>query len=83
MSDIRQCVSDAVCSHSTLEDVPIYREIPSAAWSSCIDDVFAAGQHSEGCYSMNPGRAIAQAVSRRLPIAAAWVQTRVWSCRIL
>jgi hypothetical protein len=29
------------------------------------------------------GRAIAQAVSRRLPIAAARVQTRVWSCGIL
>jgi hypothetical protein len=29
------------------------------------------------------GRAIAQAVSRRLPTAAARVQTRVWSCRIL
>jgi hypothetical protein len=30
----------------------------------------------------NMGRAIAQAVSRRLPIAAARVQTRVWSCGI-
>jgi hypothetical protein len=30
-----------------------------------------------------PGRAIAQAVSRRLPTAAARVQTRVWSCGIL
>jgi hypothetical protein len=29
------------------------------------------------------GRAIAQAVSRRLPTAAAPVQTRVWSCGIL
>jgi hypothetical protein len=29
------------------------------------------------------GRAIAQAVSRRLPTAAAQVQTRVWSCGIL
>jgi hypothetical protein len=29
------------------------------------------------------GRAIAQTVSRRLPIAAARVQTRVWSCEIL
>jgi hypothetical protein len=29
------------------------------------------------------GRAIAQAVSRRLPTAAALVQTRVWSCEIL
>jgi hypothetical protein len=29
------------------------------------------------------GRAIAQAVSRRLPTAAALVQTRVWSCGIL
>jgi hypothetical protein len=29
------------------------------------------------------GRAIAQAVSRRLPTAAARVQTRVWSCVIL
>jgi hypothetical protein len=29
------------------------------------------------------GRAIAQAVSRRLPTAAARVQTRVWSCEIL
>jgi hypothetical protein len=31
----------------------------------------------------NVGRAIAQAVSRRLPTAAARVQTRVWSCGIL
>jgi hypothetical protein len=30
----------------------------------------------------SPGRAIAQAVSRRLPTAAARVQTRVWSCGI-
>jgi hypothetical protein len=29
------------------------------------------------------GRAIAKAVSRRLPTAAARVQTRVWSCGIL
>jgi hypothetical protein len=29
------------------------------------------------------GRAIAQAVSRRFPTAAARVQTRVWSCGIL
>jgi hypothetical protein len=29
------------------------------------------------------GRAIGQAVSRRLPTAAARVQTRVWSCGIL
>jgi hypothetical protein len=29
------------------------------------------------------GRAIAQAVSGRLPIAAVRVQTRVWSCGIL
>jgi hypothetical protein len=29
------------------------------------------------------GRAIAQAVSRRLPTAAARVQTRIWSCGIL
>jgi hypothetical protein len=28
------------------------------------------------------GRAIAQAVSRWLPTAAAWVRTRVWSCEI-
>jgi hypothetical protein len=29
------------------------------------------------------GRAVAQAISRRLPTAAARVQTRVWSCGIL
>jgi hypothetical protein len=29
------------------------------------------------------GRAIAQAVSRRFPTAAARVQTRVWSCESL
>jgi hypothetical protein len=29
------------------------------------------------------GRALAQAVSRRLPTAAARLQTRVWSCGIL
>jgi hypothetical protein len=32
---------------------------------------------------INNGRAIAQAVSRRLPTAAVRVQTRVWSCGIL
>jgi hypothetical protein len=32
---------------------------------------------------LGKGRAIAQAVSRRLPTAAARVQTRVWSCGIL
>jgi hypothetical protein len=33
--------------------------------------------------SDHTGHAIAQAVSRRLPTAAARVQTRVWLCRIL
>jgi hypothetical protein len=33
--------------------------------------------------NMVHGRAIAQAVNRRLPIAAVRVQTRVWSCGIL
>jgi hypothetical protein len=33
--------------------------------------------------SPKKGRAIAQAVSRRFPTAAARVQTRVWSCGIL
>jgi hypothetical protein len=37
-------------------------------------DIYARLEH---------GRAIAQAVSRRLPTAAAQVQTRVWSCGIL
>jgi hypothetical protein len=32
---------------------------------------------------LTAGRAIAQAVSRRLPTMAARVQTRVWSCGIL
>jgi hypothetical protein len=32
---------------------------------------------------VHEGRAIAQAVSRRLPTAAARVQTRIWSCEIL
>jgi hypothetical protein len=35
------------------------------------------------CYMKWNGRAIAQAVSRRLPTAAARVKTRVWSCGIL
>jgi hypothetical protein len=34
-------------------------------------------------YYVQKGRAIAQVVSRRLPTAATWVQTRVWSCGIL
>jgi hypothetical protein len=34
-------------------------------------------------FADHSGRAIAQAVSRRLPTAAARVQTRVWSCGIL
>jgi hypothetical protein len=34
-------------------------------------------------YEGYPGRAIAQEVSRRLPTAAAGVETRVWSCGIL
>jgi hypothetical protein len=40
---------------------------------------------SLACYTnaIVSGRAIAQAVSRRLPTAAARVQTRVWSCGIL
>jgi hypothetical protein len=33
--------------------------------------------------ALDGGRAIAQAVSRRLLAAAARVQTRVWSCGIL
>jgi hypothetical protein len=35
------------------------------------------------CKLLEVGRAIDQAVSRRLPTAAARVQTRVWSCGIL
>jgi hypothetical protein len=36
-----------------------------------------------GLHTVEWGSAIAQAVSRRLPTAAARVQTRVWSCGIL
>jgi hypothetical protein len=38
--------------------------------------------HSTNINKKN-GRAIAQAVSRRLPTAEARIQTRVWSCGIL
>jgi hypothetical protein len=39
--------------------------------------------YSNSFFLLLNGRAIAQAVSRRLPIATARVQTRVWSCGIL
>jgi hypothetical protein len=39
--------------------------------------------HPPSNIQISLGRAIAQAVSHRLPIAAARVQTRVWSCGIL
>jgi hypothetical protein len=35
------------------------------------------------CVTRGEGRAIAQAVSRRLPTSAARVQTQVWLCGIL
>jgi hypothetical protein len=40
-------------------------------------------KNTELYYAIVLGRAIAQAVSRRLPTAAARVQTRVWSCGIV
>jgi hypothetical protein len=45
--------------------------------SICLSPVAKFVSNSPG------GRAIAQAVSRRIPTAAARVQTRVWSCGIL
>jgi hypothetical protein len=36
----------------------------------------------EDCFTSSQGRAVAQAVSRWLPIAAARVRARVWSCGI-
>jgi hypothetical protein len=41
-----------LCAGSSLEDVPVYREIPVAIRSSCDDDVLAAVQHSARCYSI-------------------------------
>jgi hypothetical protein len=43
----------------------------------------AASQEGLSSVSIIMGRAIDQAVSRRLPTAADRVQTRVWSCGIL
>jgi hypothetical protein len=39
-------------------------------------------RETEKTVKVEEGRAIAQAVSRWLPITAAWVQTRVYSCEI-
>jgi hypothetical protein len=44
---------------------------------------YKAWIESSSAKGPSKGRAIAQAVSRRLPTAAARVQTRVWSCGIL
>jgi hypothetical protein len=82
------------CSLST---VSIYRKYLSAQLSSlngfqeceifiCVYErarwIGTEVVHSSGLSTII-GRAIAQAVSRRLPTAAARVQTRVWSCGIL
>jgi hypothetical protein len=48
-------------------------------YMQCLDPNFSAGPVCHLTYSIISGRAIAQPVSRRLPTAAARVQTRVWS----
>jgi hypothetical protein len=50
--------------------------------SRCCDSLYTPLLKLQILHSYK-GRAIAQAVSRRLPTAAALVQTRVWSCGIL
>jgi hypothetical protein len=52
----------------------IYTDVPEEPAASNL-------KSDEGKFEA--GRTIAQAVSRRLPTAAARVQTRVWSCGIL
>jgi hypothetical protein len=51
---------------------------PLSAVPCCLFNYSAYSQ-----VTVHIGRAIPQAVSRRLPTAAARVQTRVWSCGIL
>jgi hypothetical protein len=49
-------------------------------WQHCTD--LRAEQRRTRGLTLSQGRAIAQAVSRWLPTAAARVRARVWSCRI-
>jgi hypothetical protein len=46
-------------------------------------EIWTANGMEAAQITVGDGRAIAQAVSRRLPTAAARVQTWVWSCGIL
>jgi hypothetical protein len=49
--------------------------------ATCSSETLADFQRAIWCY-IAEGRAIAQAVSRRIPNAAAWVRDRVRSCGI-
>jgi hypothetical protein len=51
-------------------------------WCKVVREIFTSLQQETPLYCFR-GRAIAQAVSRQLPTAAAQVQTQVWSCGIL
>jgi hypothetical protein len=55
----------------------LYQSLPGELNASTCSSSIIPSLHE------NEGRAIAQTVSRRLPTAAARVQTRVWSCGIL
>jgi hypothetical protein len=57
-------------------DFETENELDDRALTDAVGNEGSDGDDSEG-------RAIAQAVSRQLPTAAAMVQTRVWSCGIL
>jgi hypothetical protein len=76
---------------TTLEDqVPVLMSLSDRVGRSYLQapgSSFVAFNDSEGyaggILTRLHGRAIPQAVSRRIPTAAARVQNRVWSCGIL
>jgi hypothetical protein len=61
-----------VCCMFVITRLDSFRRVQQIAFISIVFSMFRG-----------KGRAIAQAVSRRLPTAAAQVETRVWSCGIL
>jgi hypothetical protein len=72
----KEWISETLSKRQTFDE-------SSHTWSDLQEDewqYFAYFRMKQGTFE---GRAIAQAVSRRLPTAAARVQTRVWSCGFL
>jgi hypothetical protein len=74
-------------THKSVSSPPAVAETPSIRREAQTLDTGEGGVTAVysflSRYSLVVGRAIAQAVSRRLPTAAARVQTGVWSCGIL